>query len=165
VVEIDPATGEAKIIAHLPSEREFLGAAAVGGKLYAIGGEDSNWNLLDEIVMIDPSSGEAKVIGHLLSGRARFAVVEVDERIYMIGGWSDGKLDEIVEIDPSTGAMRVMGHLPSGRADLAAVEVKGKIYAIGGCVGRDFLDQITITEIDLVAGSARDLPHPSFFGW
>jgi hypothetical protein len=43
--------------------------------------------------------------------------------------------------------------------------VKDKIYAIGGGVGRDFLNRITIAEIDPTTGSARDLPHRSFLGW
>lgn len=147
VVEIDPTTGDARVIAHLPSEREMLGAAAIGGKLYAVGGEDSSGNYLDEVVMIDPSSGEVKVIGHLPSGRARLAVAAVNGRVYAIGGWSGGKLDEVVEINPVTGAVMVIAHLPSARADLAAVGVDGRIYALGGCAGCDFLDRIAIIEI------------------
>lgn len=154
------------VINHPPSARTHF--AAVGGLIYSLGGEDSSWNYLDEIVEIDPATGDAKVIGHLPGGRCRLAVVEVAGKIYAIGGWGHGgSLDELLELDPVSRSIRIVRHLPVTRADVAAAEANGKIYILGAAstLQADYLDQIEILELDLITGSTKKIRPRGFLWW
>ena len=148
-MEIDPVTGETRIVEHLPSPREFLVAVARGDCVYTLGGEDSQGRLLDEVVVFAPKSGEILEICHLPSPRARAAATALDGDLFLFGGWNGKPMDEIVRIKLTSQGItaEVIGFLPEPAADRVAVTVGEKFYLVGGA-DAGFKRQIAVLEID-----------------
>jgi len=152
--EYDPAADSWKALAPMPTRRGSPVAAAVGDKLYVIGG-----------AMLPPGSKETAVLPtrpHLSTGlveeydpatntwRARASMPTprnhatagtVNGRIYVIGGRTgtafissgSSNLDVVEEYDPATdtwGSARA--RMPSARSAMASGVHDGRIYVTGG---------------------------------
>ena len=66
----------------MPKPKSFLGAGAVNGKLYAIGG----WPKMTEVYEYDPAEDEWTQKADMLTDRCGFGVGVVDGKIYVMGG-------------------------------------------------------------------------------
>jgi PKD repeat protein len=120
---------------HMPEPRSGLGAAAVEGKVYAIGGNNGT-DSTDTTFEYDPSTGswtEKAVMPMALEG---FGIATVNDKIYIMGGYSTlidcYPCGNTYEYDPSADSWSQKADLPTGRNALAAVALNGRIYAIGG---------------------------------
>ncbi|MEW6618753.1 MAG: hypothetical protein AB1422_05315 [bacterium] len=125
---------EWKTKAPMPTGRYGLGAGALNGKIYAIGGLGvSNINVVEEF---DPGigpNGTWTTKAPMPTGRWILAAVTLNGKIYAIGGYEGANVVE--EFDPGVGpngTWTTKAPMPTGRSSLAAAALNGKIYAIGG---------------------------------
>ena len=53
-------------VTQLPAPGRYLAVAALGGRIFAFGGESASGSANDAIQEVDPKAGTARVVGHLL---------------------------------------------------------------------------------------------------
>lgn len=139
-----PAWEEA---APLPTPRNHLAGAAVGGKIYAIGGQrlgDEDYGNLRVVEAYDPQQGSwervadlPRPLGHISSGtfsyRGRIVVVMgvTQERV---------KLSDIIAYDPKANAWDSLTPMPGGRSATVAGVIGGDIVLTTGTVAGGPLD-------------------------
>jgi len=124
-------------MAPMPTARLGLTAAAVSGKIYAIGGNDNSSAALSTTEVYDPSSNTWNTVAPMSTARTGLAAVTVNGKIYAIGGRPDYNASTVsfnaVEVyDPATNTWSSAAPMPTARGALAAAAVNGRIYAIGG---------------------------------
>ena len=117
----------------MPTSRSSLGVAVVNGKIYAIGGVQSDIN--EEY---DPAKNSWTTKMPMPTARGDFAIAVLQDRIYAIGGltrsgqWT-AELTGVNEVyDPATDSWATKKSIPVPKAGLSANVVEGKIYLIGG---------------------------------
>jgi len=131
----------------LHEARIWPGAVAANGKVYAIGGRDSRYWLLNSNEMYDPDNDTWTPLRPMPTARDRFGIAACQNKIYAIGGviatysgggGPDGSMGYSVvtglnEVyDPATGTWESKAPMPTARGGMQANVVDGKIYLIGG---------------------------------
>jgi N-acetylneuraminic acid mutarotase len=139
--EYDPATDTWRTRASMPTARVYLGAAAVGGRLYAIGGR----RLAEALALVeeyDPVADAWRARAPMPTARMGAAAAALNGRVYVAGGDPTGSpadgpyLTTLEEYDPAADAWRSRAPMPTGRRSLALVAgANGRLYAIGGYDG------------------------------
>ncbi|MHC4546426.1 MAG: Kelch repeat-containing protein, partial [Planctomycetota bacterium] len=129
--EYDPATNTWAAKADMPTARQQLGVATLGGKIYAIGG----YNDRVENEEYDPVLDIWSVKANIPTGRECLGVVSVINRIYAIGGISSFRVSTNEVYDPETDVWSSSVDMPMSRSNFAAAGVGGRIYVIGGDTG------------------------------
>jgi hypothetical protein len=129
-------------LAPMPTARALLAAAALNGKVYAIGGiarngSESTDNIyLGTNEMYDPALNTWATKSPMPTPRFGFGAVAYGGKIYCIGGnMNDGlvhRLSTNEAYDPATDSWTAKTPMPSQRARAAVACVNGKIYVIGG---------------------------------
>jgi hypothetical protein len=119
----------------LPAKRAFLGAAWVGYRVYAIGGNDGN-------VTVNTTFGMDPRVAYWGQGAPMpipmeaFGVAVVEYRIYVIGGTSTWLnctyCGMVFEYDTLLNRWTRKADMPTPRKHLTTAVLNGKIYAIGG---------------------------------
>lgn len=121
-----------------------LGVAAVNGRIYAIGGENTtgggvkvpetgftyDGSVLDTNEEYDPETDTWTYKQPMPTPRSRFATAVLDNKIYCIGGLSESGVNEVY--DPATDTWETKAPMPTARLQVTASVVNGKIYLIGG---------------------------------
>eukprot|EP00964_Phaeocystis_antarctica_P122109 scaffold85766_cov58-Phaeocystis_antarctica.AAC.2 len=120
----------------MATKRYSHAAAALGGKLYVMGGFDQNGSTaLDQAEVYDPKADSWQPLPSMPSGRTCFAVAAVAGKVYTIGGENgdyDSCFDTLEAYDLISGAWTRLASLPVARSHHAATVVGGKIYVMGG---------------------------------
>jgi len=152
--EYDPENDSWKALEPLPTKRGSPNAAAVGGKIYVIGGASTHpgsketavhparpHRAVDTNEVYDPTTNTWETRSPMPTARNHAAVGVVNNKIYIIGGRIGAALmlvpatnvDIVEEYDPATnqwgGLKRSM---PTARSAMAWGTHKGKIYVAGG---------------------------------
>jgi N-acetylneuraminic acid mutarotase len=119
-------------LAAMPTARGGLGVAVASGKIFAIGGSNSNLELnVNEAY--EPNADRWSIKAPMPTARSGFAIAVYDNKIYVIGGAVGASFTGNVEVyDPLTDIWHTKASMPTPRADLYASIVNGKIYLIGG---------------------------------
>jgi N-acetylneuraminic acid mutarotase len=120
-------------VASMPTGRIYLAAAAVNGKVYAIGGIGNSTGALNTVEVYDPATDSWTTAAPMPTAREALVAVAVNGKIYAIGG--NGALNNLntVEVyDPATNSWTTAAPMPTGRFWMSAAAVNGKIYVIGG---------------------------------
>lgn len=118
-------------------------AAWVNGKLYVVGGYDSDFSILDTIEVYDPATQKWADAGVTLpSGRGDVQCVTLGESIYTVGGVTnfDNKTDaqtwftdEVVEVNVAAKTAEQRSPLPSlARGDVAVAAVSATSMLVAG---------------------------------
>jgi N-acetylneuraminic acid mutarotase len=124
-----------------PPVRYWLAAAALEGKVYAIGGTDNPYvfgmtTLYDNVQVYDPETDRWTEKAPLLRPRGLLAAAVAGGRIYALGGdswWEVGPFTQMSEAyDPETDTWTPQAPLRTGRNALGAVTLGGTIYTVGG---------------------------------
>ena len=130
--------------APMQTARSRLGVAEVNGKIYAIGGDDTNLmgncigpsigTLVNTTEMYDPETDAWSFRASMPTARCSFAVAVYQNKIYCIGGCTGyNNQTGVNEVyDPSTDKWEIKTAMPTPRMELQANVVDGKIYLIGG---------------------------------
>ncbi len=120
-------------IAALPTPARYMAATALGGKIYAFGGETAGGGSSDAIEEIDPRAGTARVIGRLPSATSHASAITLGGRIFILGGSVNGAAgDRVWRFDPVTRRTSPAGRLPVAVSDGAAATVGSSAYLVGG---------------------------------
>jgi N-acetylneuraminic acid mutarotase len=123
-------------LALMPTVRVAFAAAAVNGKIYAIGGGGADIGGLNTVEVYDPISNSWGTAASMPTRRTWVAAAVVNGKIYAMGGRNSSGVTNTVEVyDPISNSWSTAASMPTPRERLAAAAVNGKIYAIGGVVG------------------------------
>lgn len=128
--------------AALATARNAAGAAALGGRLYVVGGRSpgiraSDQTSLASVEVYDPVAGTWAAGPALPTARGSLAVAALGGRLYAMGGESTpGTVSDAVErFDPATQAWSTLAAMPLRAHGLAAVAVGDALYVMGGFTG------------------------------
>jgi|SRR5579884_787136 len=149
----------------LPVALHHAGIAAVGGRLYVIGGfrqlPTPGWHPVATVYVYDPHDDRWTEGAPMPTPRGALSVTELEGKLYAIGGL-DGRGDTsaVEEYDPASDRWSVRAPLPTPRDHLATATAAGRIYAIGGRQA----DNLAVTEMYDPAANhwsrRADLPTP-----
>lgn len=125
--------------------RGICTGAALGGFLYAVGGEDQEDNnaLLASVERYDIVSGQWSAVASMASARRQGSTVALGGHVYAIGGWDVNAaglccgtyMNAVERYDPDSDSWSLMQPMGEGRVRLSLVALDGFIYAIGGEAG------------------------------
>ncbi len=120
-------------VATLPAPARYIAVAALGGRIYAFGGELASGAPSDAIREVDPKTGVARVVGHLPQATSHASAISLGGRIYLLGGEAGGAVsNRIWRFDPAADVVTLAGRLPLPVANGAATVVGSTAYLIGG---------------------------------
>jgi N-acetylneuraminic acid mutarotase len=143
--------------------RSSLGAVAVGGKIYAIGGQDTNGNDLATTEIYTPGTKSWAAGPTLLEPQGGGVAVAVSGGvIYAIGGSTDGAS---VEALTPGGSWSNVASLPDSRYSAAAATAgDGRIIVMGGFLGSNPFDPTNSVEAYDPASDTWTSVAPMTFG-
>ena len=127
----------------MPTARYELAAAEAGGKIYALGGNNSLNNYLSGIQNVveeyDPAANTWTTKAPMPTVREVLAAAAAGGKIYAIGGFDNRGVDlnVVEEYDPAptSNTWTTKAPMLTTRSNLTAAEAGGKIYGIGGASG------------------------------
>ncbi|TFG61145.1 MAG: hypothetical protein E4H36_10915 [Spirochaetales bacterium] len=116
--------------------REWTSAAAVGDRIYIIGGRDREGQVFGEIYRADPGKRRLKKTARLPSPRFGAGVAALGNKIFIVGGF-DGRtyFDDILVFDTGTGKVERLGSLPTVRCFGSLAASDSMLYYAGGWDG------------------------------
>jgi N-acetylneuraminic acid mutarotase len=135
--------------------RGWLGAAAVNGKVYVIGGNSDSFGfqpaknggtptldarfqsaLETHVEVYDPSSNTWSSAASKPTGVASTGVAVINGKIYVPGGLNGSGNSRVVEVyNPATNSWSSVAPLPAALWATGVTAVNGKLYVIGGYDG------------------------------
>ena len=120
-------------VESMPTAREGLTAAVLGGRIYAIGGSDGwGFSALDVVEVYDPLLDQWMTGPSLRNARIYAASAVHDGKIFVFGGRNGFWLvDEVEMFDPQEGHWEEVGDMYS-REGLTATTYGDSIIVIGG---------------------------------
>lgn len=104
VQEIDPSSGTARLVGHLPSPRTQAMAVVLGGSVFLAGGATSGSTgarILDDVLRYDPASYALTPAGTLPYATSDAAVGVVGDKAYLVGGETPARTDRTVVLTES----------------------------------------------------------------
>eukprot|EP00930_Biecheleria_cincta_P030386 TRINITY_DN2104_c0_g1_i1.p1 TRINITY_DN2104_c0_g1~~TRINITY_DN2104_c0_g1_i1.p1 ORF type:complete len:386 (+),score=61.92 TRINITY_DN2104_c0_g1_i1:96-1253(+) len=133
-----------------PRSRYRHAAAAVGSKVYVLGGCGMDDSIISEVDVFDTRSGEWSVLGPMPNATSDLSAFVHGGKIYALGGYNrpDYKASSAMMIfDPATADWSVGPSLAQGRGDAAAALAGGRAYALGGFHHDDFSSPMSHLEM------------------
>jgi N-acetylneuraminic acid mutarotase len=125
-----------QMLPALNTGRGNLAAAALHGRLYAIGGYDQAGDPLTVVEALAPGHDTAwSAVAALPQPRGACAAAATRDRIYVTGGdndTTDPSFDSLVAFDPEAGHWQAKAPMITPRSNLKMVYLDPYIYAIGG---------------------------------
>jgi N-acetylneuraminic acid mutarotase len=109
--------------------------AALGGKLYAIGGRiDGRYS--DNLAVneeFDPAAKQWRPRKPLPTARSGIAAAVLEGKVFVFGGEApSGTFNQVEAYDPQTDSWATYAAMPTARHGLGAVAVGGRIAVISG---------------------------------
>lgn len=159
----------------MPQRLMGLGACALNGRVYAVGGFDWRFRATEEtpgmanVEAYDPVVDAWQMVASMNLGRKWLGATASDERCYAVGGQTDrGSPGErsLEEYNPETNAWRSRSEMPAGRLGHAAVALSGKLYVMGGTSSEDAAAARTLFVYDIEKDSwsrKADMPRARSF--
>jgi hypothetical protein len=122
------------LVAPAPVGLDHMAVAAMGGKLYVMGGYAADFNARDETWIYDPTADAWSAGAPLPSARGACWSAVHDGRIYVFGGANvnDAATRSTFVYDPIADAWSTGADMPVAGEHLTAVAVGDFIYVIGG---------------------------------
>ena len=123
-------------VAPMDISRTQLGVAALGGKLYAVGGYDDPTGVLNSAKVYDPIDNSWNPIASMNILRRSLGVAALGGKLYAVGGvggpsWT-AFLNSAEVYDPSDNSWNSMAPMNISRSGLGVAALGGKLYAVGG---------------------------------
>ena len=157
----DPATDTWTAAGNIPEGVNHAGFAAVGGKLYIIGGFGDRGPPTPSVRIYDPVAHSWRDGAPMLTPRGALALAVLDGKIHAIGGNAargsslephdhgavarDNSVGTHEVYDPAADAWTRLPPLPTPRNHLGAAAIAGKIHVVGGRVPGDM--ELTTHEV------------------
>jgi N-acetylneuraminic acid mutarotase len=137
---LDTATGTWMSGAPAPTKRYSHASAALGGKLYVVGGHSQNYEpgRLATVEMYDPATDRWQARASMGVPHHEPALVAFDGKLYVFGG-EDGPnyLSAAERYDPAANRWTRIAEMPRKRKGGYAAVVGDRIYLFGGISGND----------------------------
>jgi hypothetical protein len=131
--EYDPKTNLWKVRPAIPTPRDFLGVAAVGNQIIAVGGLTRGRNALGTAESFDTERRVWTAVSGLSVPRNRLAAVTVAGEVYALGGMTDRGNSAAVEVyDPRLNRWSKRADMLMARHGHCAVAVGSKLLVMGG---------------------------------
>lgn len=144
VEEYDPNTDTWLTKRNMPTGRQCFSAAAINGKIYAIGGYRGGYQTAVE--EYDPVADTWLTKRSMPAGRAITTASAVNGKIYVIGGYNicSRSTDKVEEYDPEIDFWSTKASMPTARMGTTSSMVNGKIYVIGGHDDFNYLGTVEV---------------------
>ncbi len=121
-----------------PAQILDAGGAALGGKLYVVGGKTASAHR-STVDVYDPAGDTWTTVANLPGPAVENpAVTTLDGKLYVFGGSAaafSGAVTNAAAFDPATGAWTALPPMPTARGGVTAQAIGSKIYVIGGMDG------------------------------
>ena len=131
----DPSDSSWHYIASMSVPRQYPGVAALGGKLYAVGGNNSGGTFLASAEVYDPIDNNWNPIASINEIRAGHGVAALGGKLYAVGGSSGSVSFSSAEVydpmDPN-GGWKYIASMSTSRYGVGVAALGGKLYAVGG---------------------------------
>ncbi len=150
-------------VADLPVPARYMATAALGGRVFAFGGETAAGSATDAIQEVDPASGRARVVGHLPRATSHAAAVVLGGSAFVLGGETSGTpTDRVWRFDPASGAVTSAQRLPLAVSGAAAATAGGAAYLVGGTgAGGEALSSVVDLRLRRAEPAASSAPKPA----
>jgi hypothetical protein len=138
----DPATDSWATRASMPSQRSGFGmAAASNGRIYIMGGVDSN-GLLATVEEYNPATDSWTQKADMPWPNNNIALAAASNgKIYVLGG--DVTTEVLLEYDPEQDSWMQRASIPVARYGVKIVQASdGRIYAVGGGIGGGYTTSV-----------------------
>ena len=140
----DPEADSWTTLRPLPEPIRAADAAAAGGEVHVIGGDDADGNGTD-VYVYDPARDAWETRAPLPEPRFNHAAVALEDRIYVLGGFSGGEEhDDVFVYDVAADSWSEAASLPRPNHAFGAVVFRGEIWMIGGLRGEQLLREVWI---------------------
>jgi len=140
----------------MPTPRTEVAAAAVGAKIYVIGGFGRGGDLVEEY---DTAGGRWRRLANLPRALHHIGAAGVGGKIYVIGGYSSGaSMNTVYEYDPAANRWRAVPSMRVGRYKLRDTSLRlrdGRILVAGSGRYAELFDART-NSFTRVAGDLGD---------
>jgi N-acetylneuraminic acid mutarotase len=131
----DPATDTWTSLPDMPRARDHFHAAVVGGKLYAIGGRNTDIDATTTANdAYDIKAGTWSTgLAPLPTARGGFAAAVVGNEVVIVGGEGGGRtFNDVEAYDTVTNTWRTLASMPTGRHGIQAATCNGGVYVAAG---------------------------------
>jgi hypothetical protein len=132
----DPAADSWRALNPLPRSSAAGALVPWGGKLYLIGGVDTDGVVLDLVQEYDPVAETWRERARMPRAREHIGAAALDSLIYVVGGRETGtggvSITAFQAYDPVRDQWQTLPPLPTARSGLSLAAAKGKLYALGG---------------------------------
>lgn len=123
--------------APMPTARQEVAVAALGGRVFVIGGFGPGAEPVATVEAYDPATDRWETRAPLPAPTHHAAAAVVDGRLFVVGGYTGGRLSwtaqqTLYEYDPARDSWATRAPLPTARGALAAVALGGRLHAVGG---------------------------------
>jgi N-acetylneuraminic acid mutarotase len=131
------APGRWTELTPMPAPRQEVAAAALGGRVWVIGGFGSNGEPAATVETYDPALNLWETRTSLPEPLHHAAAAAVGERLFVFGGFTGGRVrwtasENVYEFIPSREAWEPRAPLPTPRGALAVAVLDGRVHALGG---------------------------------
>ena len=127
-----------RVLAPMPNPRNHMAGVALGGKLYAVGGQhlnDETNSPQNELDVYDPVLNRWSTLAPMPSARGHIqsGTMSIGNYIFVVGGDTFGRVNvaELLSFDPAKGVWATL-RLPDARKSAVAGHDTGKIYFTTG---------------------------------
>lgn len=139
VERYDYRTNNWTMVAPLKRCVKLVGAAALNGYIYVVGGieftTEEGRRRCDVVQKYDPATNTWTLVTPLSSRRSSVCCVSDTRFVYSIGGLGDdGFLESLERYDPKLDVWRQLAPMSEKRGCACGMHLNGKIYVFGGTV-------------------------------
>ncbi len=132
----DPALNRWERIKPIPHSTAAGGAGVFGGRLYVIGGVDTNGLSINLVQEYDPATDTWRERAPMPTAREHLGLAVLDSLIYVVAGRPRGSgginVTNFEVYSPTRNAWDILPKLPTSRSGLAFAASRGRLYAMGG---------------------------------
>ncbi|XP_029411667.1 kelch-like protein 17 isoform X3 [Nannospalax galili] len=129
----DTRTDRWHVVASMSTRRARVGVAAVGNRLYAVGGAER----------YDPLTGTWTSIAAMSTRRRYVRVATLDGNLYAVGGYdSSSHLATVEKYEPQVNAWTPVASMLSRRSSAGVAVLEGALYVAGGNDGTSCLNSV-----------------------
>lgn len=136
----DFETGKWSYGAPIPQPRHHVGAAALGGKLYVVGGRGEEDHSLPTFERYDPATNSWESLPDAPLGVASPGLVAIDGKLVVVGGedqdnWEKGDgwvTPSAWAYDPQAEQWQRLPDMAFARRGSGVAATNGRVYALGG---------------------------------
>lgn len=153
----DSQVGAWSIASSAPTERTEVAAAAIGSKIYVVGGFNKpnlqnalKFAISTDVEIYDTAADSWSIATPLPEGRHHAGIASLDGMLYVIGGFTKSGLSvwqaaaTVYQYNPATQEWRELAPMPTARGALGVAVHQNRLYALGGYDGKRNSDAVEV---------------------